>query len=137
MKFVLLPLIAIAISGCAGVKNFTGPTGELMYVVKCKYDESQCFNDAAKTCNGPYQVKSSSRGTGGILADALPGPVAWYKMTYVCGAADGVMPQFQSDGRPTVIPVMPMVPVTPAPAIQQPRQIECRTSGKVTNCNMQ
>lgn len=108
LKFLLTTVLSVSIMGCAGVKPYIGPDGEPLYVVKCKFDESQCFNDAAKTCNGPYSIKSTARSTGGLLADALPGPVTWYKMMYACGIGDSVRPNFPHDGRPIVIPQPPV-----------------------------
>lgn len=134
MKFHLIAtILTICISGCAGTKTFTGPTGETINTTKCKYDESQCFIDASNTCKGPYQVLSSSKGAGGILADAIPGPVAWYKMTYACGNSNGAIPQFPSDGRPLIIPqFQPAIPTIQP--IQIPQQIRCTQIGNTTNC---
>jgi hypothetical protein len=133
MKFHLILASILALSGCAGTKTFTGPTGETINTTKCKYDESQCFIDASDTCKGPYQVIASSRSTGGLLADAIPGPVTWYKMTYSCGKSDGTIPQFQSDGRQLIIPQFQPV-ITVIPPTQIPQQIRCTTIGNTTNC---
>ena len=38
---------------------------------------------------GSYQILDSESHAGGLLIDAIPGPVTWYTMTYTCGPSDG------------------------------------------------
>ncbi len=101
---LLLSLTAI-LAGCAGTKEIYGPSGDVIHSTKCKIDSANCLQDASDVCKGPYQVLTSSSHYGGLLADALPGPVRWFKMTYQCGRSDGNLPRFNSDGTIGIMPV--------------------------------
>jgi hypothetical protein len=78
------------------------PSGATFNTAKCSHTSDACFQKAAATCGGPYQVIDSESHAGGTLADVLPGPVTWYGMTYQCGPSDGKMPTFAFRGGPTV-----------------------------------
>ena len=71
---------------------------------------------ANQTCKGSYQVLDSSSNAGGIVADILPGPVTWYRMSYQCGRSDGRMPTFpfrgQSYSPPAVVVTQPTMRTT-------------------------
>lgn len=87
------------------------PGGAEYFKAKCKSDIEDCANDAREQCGGAYTVVHRESHAGGLLADALPGPVTWYTVTFRCGAAAEeiassaredalavfVMPQCQSD----------------------------------------
>lgn len=124
----------LLLSGCAGTKEFRSPSGDVMHVTKCKFSEAQCFNDAFETCKGPYEVLNGVRSTGGLLADALPGPVSWFKMTYKCGAGSNVIPEFRNDGRPVIMPQMVVPQFTP-PQQPAPANVTCTKFGNSVNCS--
>ena len=93
---VVLPVF---IAGCTSTsESVPGPSGATINQAKCNGNSNVCLKQAAKTCNGPYQVVDSSSNAGGLLADIIPGPVIWYKMTYQCGPSDGRLPTFQFRG---------------------------------------
>lgn len=90
----------------------TGSSEEQAYFkAKCKSDIGDCLADARKHCGGEYTVVHKESHAGGLLADALPGPVTWYTVSFRCGAtaeetavdaqrdalAAFVMPQCRSD----------------------------------------
>ena len=131
-KFVACATIVLLMTGCATNKEFRGPSGEVMHSVKCKSDESQCFNDAYTKCGGPYEVISGVRSTGGVFADVIPGPVIWYKVTYKCGAGKTDIPEFKNDGRSVVMPNF-NIP-QPQPKIT-PSTTNCFATGKSVTCN--
>jgi hypothetical protein len=72
--------------------TFTAPSGATANTAKCSYSPNGCYQQASQTCGGPYLVLDSESHAGGALADALPGPVTWYAMTYQCGPSDGKLP---------------------------------------------
>ena len=47
---------------------------------------------------GSYQILDSESHAGGLLIDAIPGPVTWYTMTYTCGPSDGRLADFPFQG---------------------------------------
>ncbi|MET3901006.1 hypothetical protein ABIB57_004974 [Devosia sp. UYZn731] len=63
-------------------------------VSTCKSSSSACVREAASKCGGQYRVIDSESHAGGLLGDAVPGPVTWYSMTYQCGRSDGSSPRF-------------------------------------------
>lgn len=126
-KLIACVLSMIILAGCTAgpsAKSYTGPTGEQMATVRCTKETSPCFEKASETCGGgTYRVVSSYRNAGGVLADALPGPVTWYTMSIVCGEPDGVMPVFPLRGSE---PAMP-----PAPSVEK---TQCTQYGNAVNC---
>ena len=66
-----------------------GPTdtGPNYYKAKCKSDIQDCFEDARGQCGGKFTLVHKESHAGGLLADALPGPVTWYTVTFRCGAS--------------------------------------------------
>lgn len=122
MKNIVLLLAALAVSGCAASngEEIAGPSGKPMREAKCSGSPNACLKTAASTCKGPYQVLDSSSNAGGLVADILPGPVTWYRMSYQCGPSDGRMPTFAFRGQS----------YTPPPiVVSQPRV------STTTNCN--
>ncbi len=94
--------------------------------------------DAASMCGGSYQVIGSESHSGGLLADALPGPVTWYSLYYQCGPSDGAIPEFPFHG-PTFSDAMSahMNRTAQTEAAQQarsPRNLTCTQQGVFTNC---
>src|SRR5262249_53545770 len=81
------------------------------FKAKCKSDIQDCVAKARDQCNGETTVVHQESHAGGLLADALPGPVTWYTVTFRCGASGEkqaaaaqqdalrafVLPQCQSD----------------------------------------
>jgi len=74
------------------------PSGVPLQKASCKVNPNDCLNQAGRTCGGSYQVIDSESHAGGMLADWLAGPVAWYTMLYQCGASDGRLPTFEFRG---------------------------------------
>ncbi len=149
ISFVLI--ISIGLAGCNTTQEaFIGPSGLPTSSAKCSQSPDGCFKAASATCHGPYQVLDSESHAGGLLADALPGPVMWYRMTYQCGPSNGRIPSFPLRGDPPHLPTPPPImvqtpnPPTPPPppgawSIQPspnilPRQTNCQTYGSTTNC---
>ena len=80
-------LAGIALSACNSTSSntsFVGPSGEQIHSAKCSGAQQACYQEAAKSCGGPYQVLDSESHAGGLIADIMPGPVTWYGMTYSC-----------------------------------------------------
>ncbi len=130
MNKILTLILSCLICGCTAgpqIKSYTGPTGEQMSTVRCTKETGPCFQKASESCeNGTYKVVSSYRNAGGLLADALPGPVTWYTMNIVCGPSDGVMPTFPLRGSE---PAMPDIPNPPPP-----QNTRCIKTGNTVNC---
>jgi hypothetical protein len=103
LRWLLLGIACASLSACitAG-DSFTAPSGATANTARCSYSPNGCFKQASQTCGGPYLVLDSESHAGGALADALPGPVTWYAMTYQCSPSDGKMPAFPFKGLPTV-----------------------------------
>lgn len=105
MKYIFA-LAMLSLTGCTTSQEaVTGPSGATIHQSKCSGSPNGCLNEAGKTCHGPYQVVSSSSNAGGLVADILPGPITWYKMSYQCGASDGKMPDFNFRGPEFRMPV--------------------------------
>jgi hypothetical protein len=104
LRCLLLCVAAFSLSGCdlTSGNSYASPSGATFNTAKCSHTSDACFQKAAATCGGPYQVIDSESHPGGTLADVLPGPVTWYAMTYQCGPSDGKMPTFAFRGGPTV-----------------------------------
>src|ERR1700733_14429297 len=96
LRCLLLCVAAASLSGCdiTSGNSFASPSGATFNTAKCSHTSDACFQKAAATCAGPYQVVDSESHSGGALADLTPGPVIWYGMTYQCGPSDGKMPTF-------------------------------------------
>jgi hypothetical protein len=100
-RHLLLGILAIGLSGCMETAgpSFNGPSGTPVSTAKCSQSSVGCLQKASQTCGGQYLVLDSESHSGGLLADALPGPVTWYGMTYQCGPSDGKMPTFAFRGQ--------------------------------------
>ena len=83
-------LLLVGLAACGTGTGVTpaspGAGGERYFVAKCKSDLADCVAHANETCNGRHTVVHQESHAGGLLADALPGPVTWYKLTFRCGA---------------------------------------------------
>jgi hypothetical protein len=101
LRCLLLVVAAISLSGCLTSGNsFQSPSGAIVNTAKCTNTDA-CFQKAAATCGGPYQVIESER----QLYDSgnrILGSVVWYSMTYQCGPSDGKMPTFAFRDGPAV-----------------------------------
>lgn len=128
---VVAGVAALALGACAGPQeSFVGPSGETVHEVKCSGGKGECFETAAATCGAEgYRALDSHSRSGGLLADALPGPVTWYYLTYACGAPDGVMPGFAREGHDA-----PLILPNPAPAYSAPRVTHCTPMGLGVSC---
>jgi hypothetical protein len=105
----------------AGSEPLRDPSGKPFSRVKCSQSADDCFRQATKACGGSsYQVLDSESHAGGLVADALPGPVTWYGMTFRCGPSDGRMPSFPFRGQRYTSP---------------PRPVVCHTIGSTVICN--
>jgi hypothetical protein len=109
-RYLLLGIAAMGLSGCMETAgpSFNGPSGTAVNTAKCGQASVGCLQKASQVCGGQYLVLDSESHSGGLLADALPGPVTWYGMTYQCGPSDGKMPTFAFRGQqyvdsPTVV----------------------------------
>jgi hypothetical protein len=134
MNRVLAPIAFIALSGCVASNAFVDPSGAQVQTTKCNTSPQACFQRATETCGGPYQVIDSHSNAGGLLADFLPGPVAWYSMTYRCGQSDGQMPRFAFRGpnyTPPAVVVAPAAVVAPTPV---PTTTNCQRFGDQVTC---
>ena len=79
----------------------------------------RCYEQATRDCRGgPYQILDSESQAGGLLADILPGPVAWYTMSYACGPSDGRLAAFPFRG----------------PRYKPPSIITCSRFGDTVSC---
>ncbi len=74
--------------------------------VKCSQNPTQCLMQAAQACSGSYRVLDSNSHAGGLLGDAVPGPVTWYEMSFQCGPS-GPAPTFAFRGPPVGGGIMP------------------------------
>lgn len=127
VRVVLLALVATGLSGCITEQSsFTSPTGAVANKAKCSTSPDGCFQQASKTCSGPYQVLDSESHAGGALADLVPGPVTWYSMTYQCGPSNGQMPAFAFRGAPVV--VRPVVFQQASPPLPPQVPVNCTTT---------
>lgn len=102
LRCLLLCVAAASLSGCdlTSGNSFASPSGAIVNRAKCVQTDA-CFEKAAATCGGPYQVIESES----QLYDSgnkILGSVIWYSMTYQCGPSDGKMPTFAFRGGPTV-----------------------------------
>jgi hypothetical protein len=109
LKKYLIALTAAGLTLSACVKpeqtTTTGPTGKTMATVKCSQSPNGCYESAATTCTGSYNVLDSYSKAGGLVADIIPGPVTWYYMTYQCGPTNGRLPSFAFRGQSYKPPV--------------------------------
>ena len=80
LRCLLLCVAAFSLSGCdlTSGNSYASPSGATFNTAKCSHTSDACFQKAAATCGGPYQVIDSESHPGGTLADVLPGPVTWY-----------------------------------------------------------
>jgi len=128
MRYSILIASLAALSGCvsSGGEAVPGPSGKAMQEVKCNGSPSGCFKKANVMCKGPYQVIDSSSNAGGLVADILPGPVTWYRMSFQCGRSDGRMPAFPFRGQQ----------YTPPPVVvTSPTTTTCNRYGNSVTCN--
>jgi len=104
IRCAVLGFAAVSLSACdlTSGNSFASPSGAVVNRAKCSQSSDSCFQKAAATCGGPYQVVDSESHAGRLLEDAMPGPVTWYTMTYQCGPSDGKMPAFAFRGGSTV-----------------------------------
>lgn len=100
LKKIALIATCIATASCesSDVGTYPGPSGETLVTVRCKSETAQCFAKATEACGGKYVVVDSYSNSGGLLADAIPGPITWYTMTAQCGVSDGKIPTFPFRG---------------------------------------
>lgn len=114
----------------ASANSFIGPSGKPVHQVKCTHSPTSCYEEAHKTCQGPYQIINSESHAGGIFADLIPGPVTWYSFTYACGRSDGRLAAFPFHGSPRRAFVNPFPAPAPTPMPRPP--VNC-TSNRVGN----
>lgn len=128
MTHIVAIFALIGVPGLAfGQSSFVGPSGQAMHTSKCQGGPGDCYQEAAQTCGGSYQIRDSESHAGGLLVDILPGPVTWYEITYTCGASDGRLAQFPRRG--------PEPNYGSAPAYGGPSQTNCIRAGDATYCN--
>jgi hypothetical protein len=124
MKWLAFLVVAMTVAGCVAQNSeisFVGPSGQQIHSAKCSQAPESCYAQAAKTCEGPYQVMDSESHAGGLLADILPGPVTWYGLTYSCGKSDGRLASFNFKGQQYV-------------ASEGPSVTNCQSFGNTVSC---
>ena len=124
-------------AGCAtSQETFTGPSGGEMHEAKCGGDASGCYESAAETCGGgEYQVLDSRKRSGGIVTDALPGPVTWYYLTFACGPSNGMVATFPQERHDSAGIQAALAAGSGAQPARQPRNVSCSTLAGVMTCN--
>lgn len=134
LKFIASTCLALSLAGCVETQqtSMTGPAGQTISVAKCSKNAAGCYQKAAETCSGPYQVLDSYSKAGGLVADVIPGPVTWYYMTYQCGPTDGRMPTFPFRG-PEITPQD--INLIPNRSYQAPTTTTCNRIGNSVTCN--
>jgi hypothetical protein len=87
--WLCLFVAGVVTSACrgTGVREIRGAGDERVYEARCKSSAADCIADARSTCSSGYELLDSESHAGGLLADALPGPVTWYAMTFRCDVA--------------------------------------------------
>jgi len=100
MKKILAALAVLFFAGPshAETTTVTAPNGAQILRTKCKSDTAECYQEARQTCRGSYQILGSESHAGGLIWDAMPGPVTWYSMSYQCGKSDGRFAEFPFHG---------------------------------------
>jgi hypothetical protein len=98
--FIAVSILALSLSGDANAEtdSVQGPDGREIHQTSCQSSASDCYKEARATCRGNYQILDSYSKSGGIFADAIPGPIQWYHMTYACGASNGQIARFPHQG---------------------------------------
>lgn len=132
LKKIALIVTCIATASCesSDVGTYPGPSGETLVTVRCKSETAQCFAKATEACGGKYVVVDSYSNSGGLLADAIPGPITWYTMTAQCGVSDGKIPTFPFRSTRSAEPMSSMPQAT---ATSQPIHCTSNTLGGYTN----
>jgi hypothetical protein len=97
LTFAILIWVLIG-AAYAETDSAQGPDGRQIHQTTCQGSSSDCYKEARATCRGNYQVLDSQSKSGGIFADAMPGPIQWYYMTYACGSSDGRIAKFPHQG---------------------------------------
>jgi hypothetical protein len=102
LRYLSLGIVIFGLTGCMETAgpSFKGPSGATVSTAKCSQSSAGCLQQASQACGGPYQVVDSDSHSGGLLADAMPGRVTWYSLSYQCGPSDGKMPTFAFRGPP-------------------------------------
>jgi hypothetical protein len=101
IKYALIAASIIALNHTdvrAETESAQGPDGRPIHETSCQSSSSDCYKEARATCRGNFQVLDSYSKSGGIFADAIPGPITWYHVTYACGASDGRVARFPHQG---------------------------------------
>ena len=85
MKRIVFAVLLVS-CGPAGPEKITAPNGGTGFALTCQRSRENCLTQAGEQCGREgYYVVSESSHAGGILADALPGPVTWYNIQVACG----------------------------------------------------
>ncbi len=125
MKRLSVIVFCLMVSGCSSTSqsSFTSPDGRKVEQVKCKGEQTACYNLAQSTCKGSYQVLDSESRAGNIADDTHPAeiPTMWYTMTFACGKSDGKLASF------------PLKGVTATPGAG-PSFTNCNRIGNSMNC---
>lgn len=92
LALLTLTLLACGSSGVVPVNDpstgeSSGSSGAAYFKAKCKSDIGNCLADAKSQCGGEFTVVHKESHAGGLLADAIPGPVTWHTVTFRCGAS--------------------------------------------------
>jgi hypothetical protein len=100
LAFVFFGILVWILFGTAHAETESaqGPDGRAIHQTSCQGSNTDCYQEARQTCRGNYQILDSYSKSGGIFADAIPGPVTWYHVTYACGASDGRIARFPKQG---------------------------------------
>lgn len=88
MKHAFMGALLLLVGcGRAGVRQVQTAGGKPIYEAKCQSSSAECIADAHSTCRDGYESLDSESHAGGVLADAMPGPVTWYVLTFRCGSS--------------------------------------------------
>lgn len=117
MRFAPLAIVLAACGG-TGVREVRNG-GASVLEAKCKGTSSECLAGARERCPEGYEVLDSESHAGGIVADAMPGPVTWYVLTFRCAAGVSAgAPTFPTRGATNVAPPAPTFNFQPPPVNQ-------------------
>ena len=80
-----------------------------VHEVKCKTESELCIREAIRVCGTDYHVIDSESHAGGLISDAIAGPVTWYSMIFECPNSRGSKPTFVHRGNTYhVAPIQPV-----------------------------
>ena len=86
-----LGLALVGLMACGGgverIESASTKGSADFFTAKCKGGIADCADDARTQCGGDFTEVHRESHMGGVFADALPGPVTWYTLSFRCGAS--------------------------------------------------